>query len=553
MPANVYRRTPGVYVTELAAFPPSIVAVQTAVPAFIGYTEKAEISGKPVYMKPIRVGSMVDYEEMFGGAFRPLYDIEPATDSPIQADDYDFKVVDPELNTQYYRLVESLPVPTDVAGALADEPVALPRFNLYNSLRLFYANGGTNCYVVSVGNYESGAIDAELLEKGLDVIKEQKGPTMLAIPDAVLLAPAGGPSDAPWTPPVGYTDLVKAMLDQCGALQDRIALIDVYGSNEVVDQSTLDSVIGEFQKLVPDLFASYGAAYFPFLHTTVVPASEISYQNISATSFDTLKEVLGWENDRLYPGTSRHGQVTDLITEMKPWTKPATPAQGLLEREVTVRLNQNLVAALPLLGDIERIILAKNQVLPPSGAMAGAYTLTDFTKGVWNAPANLSLAAVTRPTYKLTGEQQGELNIPINGKAVDAIREFTGRGTVVWGARTLDGNSNDYRYVQVRRTLIYIEQSIKAALDKFVFAPNDGNTWASVVAMSTSFLQGVWSQGGLMGATPADAFTVQCGLGTTMTPQDILDGYMRVQVVLQMIRPAEFIELTFTQKMEGLG
>jgi phage tail sheath protein FI len=107
--------------------------------------------------------------------------------------------------------------------------------------------------------------------------------------------------------------------------------------------------------------------------------------------------------------------------------------------------------------------------------------------------------------------------------------------------------------IQVRRTLIYIEQSIKTALSQFVSAANDGNTWATVVATVSSFLQGVWSEGGLLGATSSDAFSVQCGLGSTMTEQDILDGYMRVQVLLQMIRPAEFIELTIKQKMEGAG
>ena len=118
---------------------------------------------------------------------------------------------------------------------------------------------------------------------------------------------------------------------------------------------------------------------------------------------------------------------------------------------------------------------------------------------------------------------------------------------------TLDGNSNDERYIQARRTIIYIEQSIKSALNVFIFAPNDANTWVTVTAKVSNFLTDLWEQGGLMGAKASDAFTVQCGLGSTMTGQDILDGYMIVQVTLQMIRPDEFIELTFRQKMEGVG
>jgi phage tail sheath protein FI len=86
-----------------------------------------------------------------------------------------------------------------------------------------------------------------------------------------------------------------------------------------------------------------------------------------------------------------------------------------------------------------------------------------------------------------------------------------------------------------------------------MFAANDGQTWAAVTAMISNFLTGVWSQGGLMGNQASDAFTVHCGVGSTMTAQDILNGYMIVQVMLQMIRPAEFIELTLKQHMEGAG
>jgi phage tail sheath protein FI len=160
---------------------------------------------------------------------------------------------------------------------------------------------------------------------------------------------------------------------------------------------------------------------------------------------------------------------------------------------------------------------------------------------------------VVQPSLKLNGDQQGPLNVPLNGKAVNVIREFVGRGPVVWGARTLDGNSNDWRYVQVRRTIVYVEQSIKAALNMFVFAPNTGTTWVAVTAMVSGFLTNLWQQGGLMGAKPDEAFSVQCGLGSTMTGIDVLEGYMIVQVTLQMIRPAEFIELTFKQKMQGVA
>jgi hypothetical protein len=427
------------------------------------------------------------------------------------------------------------------------------QFNLYNSMRLFYANGGGTCYIVSVGKYASGeAIDKDMLLGGLTAIGDQVGPTMLVIPDAVLL-PAT-PSEDKWVS-ADFQAVTRAMLAQCHDLQDRVSILDVYGS-QLADKMNLDTIIDRFRLDVGDSFLNYGMGYFPFLDTTVVPVGDFNYTNIADIAAGTppnLTDILTWQNTNLNndgivvatpaEGSKRYQAVQSDIAKMSTVT----------EGEELTKTNQNLTAALPLLGDILNVMVTKNDVLPPSGAMAGVFTAVDANSGVWNAPANVTLNAVQKPTYKLTNTEQGDLNVPINGKAVDAIREFTGRGSVVWGARTLDGNSNDWRYIQVRRTLIYIEQSIKNAMDPYVFAANDGNTWTKVIAMVSSFLQGLWSQGGLMGNSASEAFTVQCGLGSTMTGQDILEGYMVVQVTVQMIRPAEFIELTFKQTMEGVG
>jgi uncharacterized protein len=159
---------------------------------------------------------------------------------------------------------------------------------------------------------------------------------------------------------------------------------------------------------------------------------------------------------------------------------------------------------------------------------------------------------VVRPLVLLNDQEQGDYNMPPNGQSISILRALPGRGTVVWGARTLDGNSNDTRYIQVRRTLIYIEQSIKQSLQSFVFAANDAKTWTTVTSMISNFLTTLWQAGGLMGAKPEEAFTVACGVPTTMTGLDVLNGYMIVNVSLQLIRPAEFIELTFTQRMQGV-
>jgi len=186
--------------------------------------------------------------------------------------------------------------------------------------------------------------------------------------------------------------------------------------------------------------------------------------------------------------------------------------------------------------------------LPPSGTIAGVYATVDATRGVWKAPANVSLTGVTGLTFNINDADQGLLNIdPMTGKSINAIRAFTGQGILVWGARTLDGNSNDFRYVSVRRFLIMVEESVKLAAMQFVFEPNDGNTWVRVRAMIENYLTNLWRQGALAGSKPEQSFYVSVGLGQTMIFDDILNGKMIIEIGLAPVRPAEFIILRFTQ------
>jgi len=188
--------------------------------------------------------------------------------------------------------------------------------------------------------------------------------------------------------------------------------------------------------------------------------------------------------------------------------------------------------------------------MPPSAAMAGAYAMVDQSVNVAKSPANISLGSVISPTVNINSENQEELNLPLNGKAVNAIRSFAGKGTLVWGARTLEGNSQDYRYISVRRTMTYLEQSIKSSAETFVFSPNNATTWASLKASVYNFLNNQWSSGILVGSNPADAFDIQIGLGATMTANDILDGVLKMTIKVAIVRPAEFISITFEQQQQ---
>lgn len=171
--------------------------------------------------------------------------------------------------------------------------------------------------------------------------------------------------------------------------------------------------------------------------------------------------------------------------------------------------------------------------------MAGIYTRTDNSRGVFKAPANVSVNSVVRPASKNQQRAAGEtLNVHPSGKSINVIRSFSDKGILVWGARTLDGNSNEWRYIPVRRLFLFLEESISKALGKFVFEPNTQSTWVSVKGTIENFLTDQWQAGALAGTSTQQAFFVNVGLGVTMTAQDILEGRLIVDVGVAAVRPA---------------
>lgn len=189
--------------------------------------------------------------------------------------------------------------------------------------------------------------------------------------------------------------------------------------------------------------------------------------------------------------------------------------------------------------------------IPPSGAVAGVYAMIDSNRGVWKAPANVSLDSVIDVTESIDNSEQESLNVDVDaGKSINAIRIFTGRGVMIWGARTLAGNDNEWRYISVRRFFNMVEESVKKSTYWAVFEANDANTWIKVKSMIENYLIQKWRDGALAGSKPDDAFYVKVGLGLTMTAQDILEGRMNIEIGMAVVRPAEFIILKFSHKMQ---
>jgi uncharacterized protein len=226
--------------------------------------------------------------------------------------------------------------------------------------------------------------------------------------------------------------------------------------------------------------------------------------------------------------------------------KKDIPPEGDKPEEELSLFHQNS----ELYNKIIKVLEKYKIVLPPSAAIAGVYAAVDRDRGVWKAPANVSLNSVIKPTVDIDDDMQAGLNVHTTGKSVNAIRAKSGKGVLVWGSRTLAGNDIEWRYISVRRFYNMAEESIKKASEQFVFEPNDANTWAKVKSMIRNYLTILWRQGAFQGATPDESFYVNLGLGETMTALDILEGRMIVEIGMAVVRPAEFIILRFTHKMQ---
>jgi phage tail sheath protein FI len=471
-------KSPGVFLQEIPKLPASVAEVATAVPAFIGATETIGGTAADLLYKPVRISSLLEYEAIFGGPKKEKFNIS----------------IDDDVNSNNDILSRTVTVDR------ADQQT-LPDYLLYYSLRMFFANGGGNCWIVSTGKYEDVSIDENDYIKCINALEQIDEVTLLVFPDAVILDSTPGTYK--------YDDVAQAALAHCAKMQDRFAILDVPADSIHIDDIT------DYRERLGMADLKYGAAYMPYLKTS------LGYEVDMAAS-----KVVSITGGYIFSAGSTITANTTTLEELKA-------KHPSIYNSVIAQIQKYSIT------------------LPPSGAIAGIYARVDAERGVWKAPANVSLRAVTAPTLLITESQQDDLNIdPTAGKSINAIRSFTGKGTLVWGARTLAGNDNEWRYVPVRRFFNFAEESIKKATEFSVFEPNDANTWLRLKTMIENFLTNQWKQGALAGAKKEDAFYVSVGLGTTMTAQDILEGRLNIEIGMAVVRPAEFIILKFSHKLQ---
>jgi phage tail sheath protein FI len=477
-------KKPGVFVQEISSAPASVAQVETAIPAFIGYTEKAD-DKRPGDLRFVarRISNMIDFEKYYGGAASPGI-------SKIQLD-ASYNVVSATIAPQQYFLKQSV--------------------------QLFFQNGGRDLYVVSIGGFTSTVQQSDF-EKGLLAAGRMDEPTLLLFPDAVSL------------PGNQLYQVQQKSLEQAGKLADRFCILDLKYAADIQQQRTL---VNEFRDQIGSLQLRYGGAYAPYLK-----AGFLSEQ----TRYSYWKNAIWINNQQVSP--------KQLTADPALWQKIDELDTIALTDPNYPTKESGLIRAIPALGKISVWLNQQQVAVPPSGAIAGIYSAVDRNTGVWKAPANISVNGIKGLAVTISSQDQESMNVVLmTGKSVNAIRGFTGKGFLVWGARTLAGNDNEWRYIPVRRLFLMVEESVKKATQAFVFEPNDANTWTKIRAMIENYLTVKWKEGALMGAKPEHAFFVNIGLGKTMTNQDILEGRMNIEVGMAPIKPAEFILLKFQLKM----
>ncbi|MFT5821014.1 MAG: phage tail sheath protein FI, partial [Crocinitomix sp.] len=359
-----------------------------------------------------------------------------------------------------------------------------------------------------------------------------------------------------------HADIVDEDLDGDGVTKDDLNL----AHEAMID--TTDSRVYDILKKLHFYNGSYStkgttAVMADVTDLGVVPATG-ALVNFAGTITVTYVLAAALISDATLAADSIYGDGSAPATQIAIAAIAAPALQELYEEiaslyrdyEATVKLRKDNLELLiqdtnSIYSNIVTAVNKEGLVLPPSGAVAGIYAATDNERGVWVAPANRSLNSVVGPSVSVDAADQSGLNVDVTaGKSINAIRSFTGKGTLIWGARTLAGNSNEWRYIPVRRLFNMIEESVKKATEFVVFEPNDKNTWVRSKAMIDNFLNSIWKAGGLAGAKPEHAYIVKVGLGETMTAQDILEGKMIVEIHLAAVRPAEFIILRFMHKLQ---
>lgn len=568
--------TPGVSVEEISKLPHSVSLIDTAIPVFIGYTEFTPEE----HTEPLSISSLMEYEKYFGKAKKESIQLRDKENKEIE-------IIAPDA-----------------------------QFLMYYSLQMYFANGGGPCQILSAGNYTAGIVELSVLSTGLNKINNSEEPILIIFPDAVSLPETDfytiynqtiakiestakngfvivdtyyGNSvtqsnnrntianlrenivltthAAAYFPHITtilnytfdetLTPIVHAGLQNEGQASAVFYAGEIAALGELKAQASAEILNQPVDALVLADLLSQAIAIAEEINET---ADETFGQPLDAKAdlvhaIEEAKAVL----EAIYDGTIDDFVIPDNLEAETPVFSGEFDAlidailsvkdeAGAADGKILKSLESSNSA---LYNQIKKEISSLKVVLPPSSAIAGVYGRIDSTRGAWKSPANVSLNYVVSPTEKVSDHEQSDMNVNDAG-SVNAIRTFTGKGTLVWGARTMDAREkteddeeNIWKYINVRRYYDMIKLSISRALTdgKFINEPNISQTWLRAKAMIENFLHQQWIDGGLAGSNSKEAYHVEVS-GDILKPKT-----MNVTVEIALVRPAEFIVLNFSHTL----
>lgn len=514
-------RSPGVYVEEVSTGAMPIEGVGTSTAGFLGETERGPTS-------PTLVTSFTEFTRTYGG--------------------YDHYSADGSLAGTYLAY--------GVDG--------------------FFRNGGTRCYVgritaettVATATLTGSETDEEGNTIDTDIISiTAVGPGNWGERVAVTVDSAPGGDDDAFTLTVRYwTDpdaATKAETDGVGAegvsepdveevfsnlvptetsptyyetkVNGTSMLVELERETDGTVDGTTDSVwlSGNFSETASSVTATtYDGSSTPGSRTGLAAFAEIDDIAIvcvpdearSDNTFVDLKEKVG----------THCTMMGDRFAVLQ------APAEYDIDSPTTPLSSSYAAFYLPWL-DMRNPVTGAVMAVPPGGHVAGIYARSDAERGVHKAPANEPVRGVVGLDKKISKADQDGLN-PLG---VNAIREFPGRGIRVWGARTL-ADDPQWKYINVRRLFLYLEESMDEGTQWAVFENNDERLWARFRQSLSNFLTTAWRDGALMGTTPEEAFYVTCDR-STMTQDDIDNGRLIAEVGVAPVKPAEYVIIRITQ------
>ena len=497
---------PGVYVEELPVTPGHIRQAGTGVPAFVGYTATANDNGRNITGIAVKITSMGEFINLFGEGPSLTISLQPAPpqDADISYSTYHLQLVAPS-----------------------------PHFRLFQSVNYFFMNGGNACYVVSIGAFSENIVALSSFSDALATLENEPEPDLLVMPDAVELSASEN------------YQLTRMALEHCADKGlYRFCILDIYDGEKPINHC-----INDFRANVNNTrVGAYGAAYYPWLNGILYHSDKTDFTVYDSVGRKLLAEAIGTEVRK-----KRSEELQSALSLLSP--PSGMKRYRSARKSFTPRLSESDAdRVLRSVSSVYRMAIQEAvrllNVIPPSGAISGLIAMTDSHRGVWKAPGNISIAGVLNPCVAISSSQQEELNSDADGKSVNAIREFAGHGTLVWGARTLLSTDNEWRYISAKRTCLMLEKSITASIKPYVFTQNDSQLWTSLKSMVFGYLYEVWRAGGLSGQQPEEAFFVHCGLGESMTTTDIDNKKLIVSFGVALIRPVEFTIIKIEQRMQ---